>query len=389
MDQNNSSFGNNEPISLFEDIQELSKRGATSDTYKIRLYGKWHILKRIKNDFKFNPLYIQAFEKEFDLGYQLDHPNIIKYVSKGSDQNGIYIITEYIEGSNLKEFIANNRGIVNDKKLINKILKQLLSVLDYLHNHQIIHLDIKPENILITTKGRNIKLIDFGFASSDGYEAIACGTKIFASPEQFGDTSSIDVTSDIYAIGRILIYLFTDNTNIDLINKLPQPHRKISKRCLRLKPCKPYKNVQEILNQIEPEKKINLWLLIAGTVFLFFLLYFMVTHYGMNKTIIVNDILSKDSIQFDVSKISNHMDSVFSAFDSRFPVIEPSNIGEVSSEYNKTLNNIYLWKEKQILSLSIIQKMFYEEEFKRIWNEKTKKYVDSFNIVTNEIQTDQ
>jgi len=389
MNQENSSFGDTEKNNLFEDIQELKKSGATSDTYKVRLYGKWHFLKRLKTELKSNPLYIQAFEKEFDIGFQLDHPSIVKYNSKGNDQNGIYLVTEYIEGANLQEFIADNKDFFNDKKLINKLIKQLLAVLDYLHNNQVIHLDIKPENILITAKGKNIKLIDLGFSSSDGYEAVPCGTKTFASPEQFGDTSLIDVTSDIYAIGRILIYLFTGNTDVESVNKLPQPYRKISKRCLRIKSFKPFRNVQEIINQIEFQKNKGRVLIIAGVIISLFLIYSTVIHFTMNKAPVLNYNATTDSIQFDVSNITNHMDSVFSVFDRKFPEIVSSNINEASPSYNKILNDIYLWKEKQKSVLNLKQKIFYEEIFERICNEKTKKYFDSFNIITSDFQTVQ
>jgi serine/threonine protein kinase len=210
MDSESSSFDNIQNfsplINSFSDIVPVNKNGATSDCYKVRIHAKWHFLKRPKKAFSTNPLYVAAFEKEFDLGFTLDHPNIVRYLSKGTDKDGIYILTEYIDGQTLRDFRLKNPDFFKKEKNIRKLLLQLLSALDYLHNRQIVHLDLKPDNILITNNGNNIKLIDLGLSYSDCYNEITGGTQSFGSPEQFLTPQLIDYRSDLYAFGKIVLY---------------------------------------------------------------------------------------------------------------------------------------------------------------------------------------
>lgn len=225
--QNISSLLNN-----FSDIYPIEKNGATSDCSKVRIHGKWHFLKRPKKVFSTNPIYIAAFEKEFDLGYTLDHPNIVRYISKGTDGEGIYILTEYIDGQSLSDFRLKNPDFFKDEEKIKKLLLQLLSALDYIHNRQIVHLDLKPDNILITNNGNNIKLIDLGLSYSDCYTEITGGTQSFGSPEQFSTPQLIDYRSDLYAFGKIILYLFTGNTSIHSLKQLPSRYKRLVKKCL-------------------------------------------------------------------------------------------------------------------------------------------------------------
>lgn len=219
-------------LNTFTDIVAFEKKGATSDCFKVRIYGKWHFLKRPKKEFKNHPLYIAAFEKEFDLGFTLDHPNIVRYLNKGNDSEGIYILTEYVDGLTLNDFREKHPHYFQKEENNRKILSQLVSALAYLHSHQIVHLDIKPENILITNNGNNVKLIDLGLSYSDCYTEITGGTHTFGSPEQFGHSELIDERSDMYAVGKVMLYLFTGQVDIHTVRKLPSGLRILAKRCL-------------------------------------------------------------------------------------------------------------------------------------------------------------
>lgn len=236
MDSESSSFDNIQNfsplINSFSDIVPVDKNGATSDCFKVRIYAKWHFLKRPKKAFSTNPLYIAAFEKEFDLGFTLEHPNIVRYLSKGTDKEGIYILTEYIDGQTLSDFKLKNPDFFKKEENIRKLLLQLLSALDYLHNRQIVHLDLKPDNILITNNGNNVKLIDLGLSYSDYYSEITGGTQSFGSPEQFATPQLIDYRSDLYAFGKIVVYLFTEDTGISSFGRLPARYKRLVGKCL-------------------------------------------------------------------------------------------------------------------------------------------------------------
>ena len=223
----NSSF-----LKTFTDVFPLNRNGATSDCFKVRIHAKWHFLKRPKKTFATNPIYIAAFEKEFDLGFTLEHPNIVRYISKGTDKDGIYILTEYVDGQTLSDFRLKNPDFFKREENIRKFLLQLLSALDYLHNRQIVHLDLKPDNILITNNGNDVKLVDLGLSYSDCYSEITGGTQSFGSPEQFARPELIDYRSDIYAFGKIVLYLFTGNVLINSKSSLPARYKRLVNKCL-------------------------------------------------------------------------------------------------------------------------------------------------------------
>lgn len=228
-----SSFGEQEGSVSFTEIQNLYSNGATSDTFKVRMNGKWYFLKRPKKEFLNHPLYIAAFEKEFDVSSQIDHPNIARYVQKGEDDEGLYILSEYIEGLTLKDFLETYPDFFKKKANLKKFIHQLLSALEYLHERQILHLDLKPENILITKIDFDVKIVDLGFAYTDSYQYQTSGnSKRYASPEQAVSSDEIDQRADIYSLGLLVLYAYTSSSNKSLADKLPEPYKNCIKKCL-------------------------------------------------------------------------------------------------------------------------------------------------------------
>jgi serine/threonine protein kinase len=255
MDNNNSLFepsgfftSKDETEKLFSDVTEISKDGGMCFVGKFLLHGKWHTIKRLKPEFLNNTIYKTALEKEFEIGLQLDHPNIVRYLHKGYDKKGVFIIQEYIDGITLREAFQDKDFV--SKNSTDKIILQLIGAIDYLHKHQIYHLDLKPENILLSHKGGNIKLIDFGLATTDAFQGIASGTKKYASPEQIKEPSKQGARSDLYSFGLFVLELFTGDVNKKLIDKLPQQYRKIIKACLNESPINRPKNISEVEHSV-------------------------------------------------------------------------------------------------------------------------------------------
>ena len=130
-------------------------------------YGKRFMLKCLKNDFLYTPVYRQALAKEFEIGQQLEHPNICRTIDlEKVDNLGTVVVMEYIDGDNLEQLIKKN---ALSAELARKIAGQLMDALEYMHNKQMIHRDLKPSNIMITHNGQNVKLIDFGLSDSDSF----------------------------------------------------------------------------------------------------------------------------------------------------------------------------------------------------------------------------
>lgn len=226
-------------------FEKLASTGGTCDTYRVRINGKWHFLKRPKGEMSSNPLYITAFEREFDIGYRLEHKSLVRYIDKGIDQQGIYILTEMIDGCTLDEFVAKNPEYFKNKKHVERFVSQMLDVLDYLHNNQVLHLDLKPSNIIITRTGHNVKLVDLGFAYSDCYQSIASGmTREFAAPEQF-EGGEVGPWTDIYSFGKVLLALFNNGKSQDAVQSVPSHYRNFVKKCVERTPDQRFATVAD------------------------------------------------------------------------------------------------------------------------------------------------
>ena len=208
----------------------LNRDGGTSDVYKINAHGKWVVLKRIKPEYIGNTIIEKSFEKEFEIGFSLDHPHIIKYLNKGNDKTGTFIVTEYVDGKTLREHLKG--GTIFSKEQLHKIINQIFEAIAYLHKKNIIHLDLKPENILLSDTTGNIKLIDFGFSYRDGQLPVKTGTKKYISPEQSSQPEKVNIKNDLYSIGVIIIELFTGKTDVSGVNRLPKNYRKVVQQCL-------------------------------------------------------------------------------------------------------------------------------------------------------------
>lgn len=215
----------------YPDAELLSVGGSTCDCYRVKLYGKFHFMKRLKPELRTDPKYVSALQKEFEIGYCLEHPHLVRYLSKGDD----YLMSEYIDGEDLMAFINNHPDYFKSRKNVDRLIYQLLDVVGYLHQHQIVHLDLKPANILITRIGYEVKLTDLGYCYTDTYADTMGRTDKYAAPEQLDATSRVDARTDIYAIGKIL-------------QTLPRSYKynKVIARCTASDLSKRYQNIEEL-----------------------------------------------------------------------------------------------------------------------------------------------
>lgn len=396
MDSNSSSFSNLDNqllLTSFKNKTPLSRNGATSDCFKVRIFSKWHFLKRPKTEFSSNPIYIAAFEKEFDLGFTLDHPHIVRYLSKGNDSEGIYILTEYIDGITLNEFKDNNPDFFKSEANIKRLLLQLLSALEYLHARQIVHLDLKPENILITNNGNNLKLIDLGLSYSDCYTEITGGTQSFGSPEQFSKPQLIDYRSDLYAFGKIVLYLFTGNTAINSIGQLSARFKHLVRKCIvediKLRNIKAIDCIQ-IVN-----KRNNLSIkLFFGVVVIFFLFLLIWTNRmkTLETPITEPKIMKHNTILVKQNSSISTLQSLKQKITSKSIVVKPT-IKMVNNQSKDTIEEIIKSVVKRRLepnsyalsrgysdinefNVSVLRKSF--EDWKNVCNEDCKRLFEDY-----------
>lgn len=216
----------------FESIEQMETQGATCDTFRVKLYGKLHFLKRLKPEYAADIRYREALRKEFETGYRLEHPNLVRYISLDDD----CILMEYVDGETLSQQLATYPDYFRNRKNTDKFVRQLLSAIGYLHSHQVLHLDLKPDNILLTYIGDDLKLIDLGCCYTDTFPDTTGHTNAFAAPEQLTG-GAVDVRSDIYAIGKILELLPTHHI-----------YNKVIDRCTDTDPAERYPSI-EVLQQ--------------------------------------------------------------------------------------------------------------------------------------------
>ena len=159
----------------------------------------------------------ENFNREVEIMYKLNHPNIVKLFGHFEDENYCYFLMQYIPNMNLFELMEFN-GDKHDLKLIVSIMKDLINAIYYLHNMKpvIIHRDIKPENILLD-ENYKAYLTDFGWSNYlEHYvkRKTFCGTPMYLSPEMFKENGH-DETVDIWCIGVLLFELITGKNPFD------------------------------------------------------------------------------------------------------------------------------------------------------------------------------
>lgn len=193
-----SCFVSNEDFTLNEE-ETLCSEGATCFTYRVRKDGRLYLLKRLKPEFASDPRFIVALQKEYHVGSTLSHPVLVKYIEAGHSS----LLMEYVNGKTLTQLLKDEPDYFCQKENAERFLTQLLEGVGHMHEHHVLHLDLKPDNIMITHLGHDVRIIDLGFCYTDCYDNTRGYTRAFAAPEQIKGGELTERT-DLYAIGRIL-----------------------------------------------------------------------------------------------------------------------------------------------------------------------------------------
>lgn len=159
---------------------------------------------------------IERFQREGRATAGLAHPNIVQVYDVGQQQGFSFIVMELCEGTSLRDVLRFEQRISEPR--VRLIAEQLLSALEAAHTHNVIHRDVKPENIIVS-RGDQIKLMDFGIAKilSDGTMTQAgqtLGSPAYMSPEQILG-KPVDARSDIFSVGVVLYECLTGRKPFD------------------------------------------------------------------------------------------------------------------------------------------------------------------------------
>ncbi|MDE5793891.1 MAG: protein kinase [Muribaculaceae bacterium] len=205
------------------------------DVYTVKKYGKWIMLKALKEQYRDDPKYRAIIEKEFDVRYKLLHPNIV-VVTDFEELPGIgrVIVTDDVYGYSLRRLIDEKRLT---PKIIQRLTTQLPDVMEYMQENHIKHPQITPENIIFTEYNENLKLINVGYDHRDRLE-----------PQ--------DTKQDIMNYGKLI-----NNVLDNLPEQLPKL-RRVAKKAAD--PEGPINSVQDLkLALIERSNNSTIWLLLG------------------------------------------------------------------------------------------------------------------------------
>lgn len=190
--------------------------GGMSDVYKAKDHklNRNVAIKVLKNEFSKDKNFVSKFRVEAQSAASLIHPNIVNVYDVGEDAGLYYIVMELIEGITLKSYI-DKKGKLSVKETIS-IAIQIANGIECAHNNQIVHRDIKPQNIMISREGK-VKVTDFGIAraaSANTINGSAMGSVHYISPEQAGG-QYVDEKSDIYSLGITMFEMLTGRVPFD------------------------------------------------------------------------------------------------------------------------------------------------------------------------------
>ena len=243
--------------SIFTEV-EILHRHEHYTLARAKRYGRWWMLKAIKEEVAGQTIYQQILRKELELLMQMQSPHVVQ--ASGMEQVeglGMCIVMEYVDGIQLDEWLKKSQDI----KSRLRIAEELLEAIAYIHSTGTVHRDLKPENIMVTRNGEHIKLIDFGLADNDHMAILKqpAGTPKYMAPEQTICTTP-DNRNDIYSIGIILQLLLPERKFKPVIGKCFLP---IEKR---------YKNVNDLLHALQRQTKQRQRIAIGTLVLLIVLL---------------------------------------------------------------------------------------------------------------------
>lgn len=191
-----------------EAIRLPEKDGATSlawlRTDETKCFRRTFV-KQLRPELREQTQYRALFYKEYEVGSRLSSAHIPAYYDLEENADGdVAISMEYVEGMTLVEILETVPERFQTLEAIRSLMAQLVEALQTLHHSNVLHLDIKPENIIITSHTGNVVLVDLGFAFSSEWPATIGRTSFFAAPEQnAGNAEDIGPHTDIYMVGRI------------------------------------------------------------------------------------------------------------------------------------------------------------------------------------------
>lgn len=307
------------------ELQEKIGEGGMSLVYKARdkKLNRFIAVKILKHEFIDNEDIVDKFKKEATAIANLNDPYIVNVLDVGSQDDYNYIVMEYVKGKTLKEFIREKGRIPYDLAL--NFSTQIAKALDCAHKNNIIHRDIKPQNILVTEEG-SLKVTDFGIAKSTNSSTITntsnvIGSAHYFSPEQ-AKGNYIDSRTDLYSLGVVIYEMVTGRVPFDADSPVSVALKHIQEEVV------PPKNI----NSAVPESLNKLILKAMEKE--------QIKRYQSAKEMIVD----LDKIKNDPNAIIGTVPVTEDDFTRVMPSVNPANVAAVKNSTSKSNDD---WEEDE------------------------------------------
>ena len=193
-------------------IVEKVGEGGMAVVYKAKcsLLNRFVAVKVLKSEFVNDEDFVEKFRREAQAAASLSHPNIVNVYDVGAEDDVYYIVMEFLDGKTLKDIIKEKGKLTTDETL--DISMKVVDALITAHANKVIHRDIKPHNIMVTSDGR-VKVTDFGIARATTSSTIASTNSIMGSAHYFSPEQArggyTDERSDIYSVGIMMYEMAT------------------------------------------------------------------------------------------------------------------------------------------------------------------------------------
>ena len=198
------------------DVGEVLGVGTVGTIYQAvdRKSGAAVAIKKLHPGVSQDPLIRARFRREMMILERLRHPHIVQYHGGGEDDGQLFYVMELVDGGTVKELLKTKKSLV--WPIVVEVTRQTCSALQCAHNHGVVHRDLKPGNLFLTTRGE-VKLGDFGIARDlQGTDITASGmtvgTHAYMAPEQITGDQSVSGKADLYSLGCCMFEMLVGRT---------------------------------------------------------------------------------------------------------------------------------------------------------------------------------
>ena len=230
--------------------------------------GRVMMRKSLRRQLLDNGDHRDMLRKEYAVGSMLAErtPYIVGYRKMTDNDEECSIWMDYIEGETVESLISIHPDYFRNKRNFCRFLLQMLEGLEEMHACQVVHMDIKPANVMLTSINRDVRIIDLGLSYTYSHPTSAGMTDAFAAPEQ-KKGGSVDARTDIYAVGKMIEYIEQRLNSGGRTYHLPGTIRTIKDRCIHDNKNERWQSCGDIIHRLNKGgRRLWIWLLCIALV---------------------------------------------------------------------------------------------------------------------------